>query len=311
MNIISLFDGISAGQLALERAGIKVDKYYASEIDKNAIFITQKNYPNTIQLGDVKNWETWDIEWGKISMIIGGSPCTSLSFSGNKLGFDGASGLIKYYFEVVKHIQKYNPKVVFLLENVVMKKEWEKVISEELKVEPLLINSSLVSCQNRPRLYWINFPNIKQPLDKKIALRDILEDSVDNKYIIPNKRVRDRLLLIEFASLSAKQRQNILKGGEIPSNIEIKAKPGMFIYTNHLAQNGSLIKEKCATLCCAAQPHTITKDLQVRRLTPIEVERAQTFPDKYTEGLSDSARYKVLGNSWTVDVISHIFKEIK
>ena len=168
MNVLSLFDGISAGQVALERAGIKVDNYYASEIDKYAIQVTMKNYPNTIQVGDVINLDSKILP--KIDLLFGGSPCQSFSIAGNGMGFDGKSGL---FYEYVRLLKECNPKY-FLLENVKMKKEWEDVISNLLSVKPIEINSNLVSAQNRKRLYWTNIPNIQIPKDKKILLKDII-----------------------------------------------------------------------------------------------------------------------------------------
>ena len=176
MNVLSLFDGVSCGQIALERAGIKVDKYYASEIDKYAIQITQKNYPNTIQLGDITKWKEWDIDWSSIDIVAGGSPCQSFSVAGNGDGFNGKSGLFFEFADIVQNVILHNPKAYFLLENVVMKKEWRDVISNIMGVEPIEINSNLVSAQNRRRLYWTNIENIKQPQDKGIYFKDVLED---------------------------------------------------------------------------------------------------------------------------------------
>ena len=188
MVVLSCFDGMSCGQIALERAGIKVDKYYASEIDKHAIKVTQANYPNTIQLGSITEWKNWNIE--KPDMIIGGSPCQGFSFAGKQLNFeDERSKLFFTFAEIIKH---YKPKY-FLLENVIMKKEYNDVISGILgeiypecvhqtelfrtgRLEPIEINSALVSAQNRRRLYWTNIQGITQPKDKGILLRDIIEN---------------------------------------------------------------------------------------------------------------------------------------
>jgi DNA-cytosine methyltransferase len=173
MVVLSLFDGISAGRVALERIGIKVDKYYASEIDKYAIQITMKNHPDTIQLGDITKWQEWDIE--QPDLIIGGSPCQGFSFAGKQLNFDDPRSAL--FFEFAKVVKHYKPKY-FLLENVKMKKEYQDVITEFMGVEPVLINSALVSAQNRQRLYWTNIPGLKQPEDKGILLKDII-DGVD------------------------------------------------------------------------------------------------------------------------------------
>ena len=179
VNVLSLFDGISCGQQALERLGVEVGKYYASEIDKYAISITQKNYPDTIQLGDVAKWHEWDIDWGKIDLIIGGSPCQGFSMAGKQLAFDDPrSALFFVFVDIRNHIQKFNPDVKFLLENVRMKKEHLAVITEYMGVEPVMINSALVSAQNRVRFYWANW-EITQPEDRGILLKDILETGVD------------------------------------------------------------------------------------------------------------------------------------
>lgn len=178
MNVLSLFDGISCGQVALERAGIEVNNYYASEVDKYAIQVTQKNYPNTIQLGDVTKWQEWEIDWSSIDLLIGGSPCQGFSFAGKQLNFDDLrSKLFFVYADILNHIRKHNPNVKFLLENVKMKKEYQDVISSYLGVEPVEINSSLVSAQNRKRLYWTNIGKIEQPEDKGILLKDIVHEN--------------------------------------------------------------------------------------------------------------------------------------
>ena len=174
MNVLSLFDGMSCGQIALERAGIAVDKYYASEIDKYAVAVTQKNYPETIQLGDITAWNEWDIEQPDI--IMGGSPCQGFSFAGKQLNFeDERSKLFFVFVDILKH---YKPKY-FLLENVMMKQEYQDKISDMLGVHPIRINSALVSAQNRKRLYWTNIEGVEQPVDKGIVLKDILEINAD------------------------------------------------------------------------------------------------------------------------------------
>jgi len=164
MNVLSLFDGMSCGQIALGRADIKVDNYYASEIDKYAIQVTQKNYPNTVQLGDVTKINAKDLP--KIDLLIGGSPCQSFSRSGNGTGFDGKS---KLFFEFARILEETKPKY-FLLENVSMKKEWENVITEILGVEPVMIDSKYFSAQKRQRLYWTNIKFNKNIVDKNIKI---------------------------------------------------------------------------------------------------------------------------------------------
>jgi site-specific DNA-cytosine methylase len=281
MNVLSLFDGISAGQVALERAGIKVDNYYASEIDKYAIQVTMKNYPNTIQLGSVTNWMNWDIDFTTIDLVIGGSPCQGFSIAGKQLNFDDERSKLFFEFSaILDTIKILNPNVKFLLENVRMKKESQDVISEYIGVEPIIINSSLVSAQNRVRLYWTNIPNITEPNDKYVKMVNVLEDDADLKYAISEAKIK-RVL-------------------------ETQRGKGFFYNKTH---------EKCGTLISGyyKQPTDgIYVDLGFkRRLTPTECEKLQTIPVNYTNCVSDSQRYKSLGNSWTIDVIAHIFKNLQ
>lgn len=279
MNILSLFDGISAGRLALERAGVTVDKYYASEVDKYAMQVSNKNFPDIIQLGDITKWREWDIDWSSIDLVIGGSPCQGFSFAGKQLNFeDPRSKLFFEFVDICHRVTDENPKMKFFLENVRMKKEFQDVISGYMGIEPVMINSSLVSAQNRVRFYWTNIPNVTQPEDRGIVLSDIIEDIVDVKYYLTSEAIdyMDRLR-------NGKQRweyhKNPLDG-----------------------------KAACLTAnMYKGVPYGVVKDL-IRKLTPIECERLQTFPDQWTEGISNSQRYKALGNSWTVDVIAHIFK---
>lgn len=282
MNVLSLFDGISAGQVSLERSGIKVDNYYASEIDKYAIQVANKNYPNTIQLGSVTNWMNWDIDFTTIDLVIGGSPCQGFSIAGKQLNFDDERSKLFFEFSaILDTIKILNPNVKFLLENVRMKKEYQDVISEYVGVEPIVINSSLVSAQNRVRFYWTNIEGIEQPTDRKLVLSDILEDFVDIKYHLTSEAM-------EYMSR--------LRNG----------KPRWEYHTNPL--NG---KSACLTAnMYKGVPYGVIRELN-RKLTPLECERLQTFPDHYTEGISNTQRYKSLGNSWTIDVIAHIFKNLQ
>lgn len=273
MNILSLFDGISAGQLAANKAGIKVDKYYASEIDKNAIKVTMKNYPNTIQLGDVTKVKAEDLP--KIDLLIGGSPCQGFSMAGKKLNFEDERS--KLFFEYVRLLKECKPKY-FLLENVKMKKEYQDIISSYLGVEPIEINSNLVSAQDRKRLYWTNISNISCIDDKNIKLKDILEYP------------------IEFSELKnwTQGYYNGKKRIEILRTIEDNK---AFTLTTNSTHN---------------KHYYLNKDKnKMHHLTSIERERLQTFPDDYTLGVSKTERHKQLGNSWTVDIITHIFKGIK
>lgn len=202
-NVISLFDGMSCLQIALIEQGIAFDNYYASEIDKHAIGQTQYNFPNTIQLGDITKWQDWDIDWAKVDLIGAGSPCQGFSFAGKQLAFDDhRSKLFFVFIEILNHVKKYNPNVNFVLENVDMKKDHLRIISEYCGLFPVNINSNLVSAQNRNRWYWSNirvkkvglfdelYTDIPQPKDEGILLRDILDKEVDEKYYIKSESVK-------------------------------------------------------------------------------------------------------------------------
>jgi site-specific DNA-cytosine methylase len=263
INALSLFDGMSCGQIALERAGVKVENYFASEIDKFAIKVTQTNYPKTKQLGSVTELDGTKLP--KIDLLFGGSPCQSFSTAGGRAGFNGKSKLFWEYVRILKEVKP----TYFLLENVVMKKQWKQIITDALGVEPIFINSNLVCGANSPRLYWTNIPNVIQPNDTKIKLIDILE------------------------------------------NLDFDREPYVENYVSSRAVNYKT--EKFNTLRASAGSRTqgigiCNNDGRWRKLTPIECERLQTVPDNYTNYVSDTQRYKMLGNGWTVDVIAHIFK---
>lgn len=175
MKVLSLFDGMSCGQLALDRANIRVDKYYASEIDKYAIKVAKENYPDTAHLGDVENWKEWDIPWEEIGLVLAGSPCQGFSFAGKQLAFDDPRSKLFFTFcEILEHIKSLNPVVYFLLENVKMKKDYLDIISNRLGVEPVFIDSKLVSAQMRQRYYWTNW-DFSEPEDKELMFQDVLE----------------------------------------------------------------------------------------------------------------------------------------
>jgi site-specific DNA-cytosine methylase len=427
INVLSLFDGMSCGQIALERAGIKVDNYFASEIDKYGQIVSKANYPNTIYLGDVRHINAKDLP--NIDLIIGGSPCQSFSFAGKRKGmstkdeqeiltldhylqlkmegyeFEGQSYLFWEYMRILHEVQ---PKY-FFLENVIMSEKWERILSKAIGVNPIEINSALVSAQNRRRLYWTNIglkPSglfgdlesiIEQPKDRGILLKDILETEVNQKYYLSEK------MLSYLESNSIKQKKNgngftfnptdgnkkgsaitnpsknrmddnyivhnmmprsgnPLKGGtgHLTRNdgktycldtgntnaVEIVAMRGRGLEyeqqlesrkdykTNCLTsvQKDNLVAYGCdfrsdegfrfrengksGTLMARAREDIygtglVKTQLNIRRLTPLECERLQTVPDNYTNHVSDSQRYKMLGNGWTVDVISYIFSYIK
>lgn len=277
MNVLSLFDGMSCGQIALNRLGIKYDNYYAAEVDKHAIKVTQTNYPNTIQLGDVTKIKASDLP--QIDLLIGGSPCQGFSFAGKQLNFDDPRS--KLFFEFVRLLKELKPKY-FLLENVRMKKEYQDIITQHLEVEPLEINSDLVSAQNRRRLYWTNIPIEELPEDKGILVKHILLDQVDDKYYL---------------------KENHRAWFEKNKEFQLKKK------------YSSLDSDKAITMLTRQYDswngNFITSTNRIRKLTPVECERLQTVPDNYTSSESDRQRYKMLGNGWTVDVIKHIFQGIR
>lgn len=333
MKVVSLFDGSSCGYLALKKIGLNVDSYFASEIDKYAIEISRKNNPKIKQIGDVCNvsFSNGNLIYGKkftnvgdIDLVIGGSPCQSFSVAGDGTGFDGKSGL---FYEFIRVLKEIKPKY-FLLENVVMKKEWAAIITKELGVEPIMINSSLLSAQNRKRLYWTNIPNIEQPLDKNIVLSDILEKEVPEKFFLSQKaidymnRLRNDKPRWEYhknpingkaACLTA----NMYKG--VPYGV-LRLPKMKQVGTLEMKGNDSIKRVysaagKSPTLTTSTgghrQPKIYDHDKEVaRKLTPLECERLQTLPDNYTEGVSNTQRYKMIGNGWTIDVIAHIFKNL-
>lgn len=326
MNILSLFDGISCGQVALERVGIKVDNYYASEIDKYAIQVTQKNYPNTIQLGDITEVSSCDLP--KIDLLIGGSPCQGFSFAGKQLNFDDPRSAL--FFEYVRLLEECKPKY-FLLENVKMKKECQEVISKYLGVEPIEINSALVSAQNRKRLYWTNIEGVGQPEDEKLYLKDILETKGEYLKISKKgvyKKFQDKASSLTGGAHSGGNHSDMDLIYQTPIDkfmvdekynignrigVTIKGKNAL----NKIRLSRRTPDQKARCLTAGGQSGTnagaTTIDIEgaiLRRLTPLECERLQTLPDNYTEGVSNTQRYKALGNGWTVDVIAHIFNSI-
>ena len=300
MNVLSLFDGVSCGMVALERANIDTEQYFASEIDKHAIYVSKKNYPHIIHIGDVRNVEAEPYQG--CELLIGGSPCQSFTFSGRREGmvteenveitsleqylqlksegfdFKGQSYL---FWEYVRLLRAIKPKY-FLLENVKMSKKWESVITNALGVEPVRINSSLLSAQRRDRLYWtnINGGKIPQPDDLKLLLMDIVREEDNDKY-----------------HLSAIHHQAFLKSYKwTPNYLNEKSKPLLASYYKQ--------PPHCPYIPCEQS------ESGYRMLSPVECERLQTLPDNYTEGISKTQRYKCIGNGWTVDVIAYILSFI-
>ena len=283
MNVLSLFDGISCGQIALERVGIEVDNYYSSEIDNNAIKVTQYNYPNTIQIGDVTKIKYKDnklytekgIYESKIDLLIGGSPCQGFSNAGKMLNFKDERSIL--FFEYVRLLNEVKPKY-FLLENVKMKKEWQDIITRYLGVEPIEINSSLVSGQNRVRLYWTNIPNIKQAQDKKILFKNIISKNRKWFGLLPwcFKKWGNTIKLDTLRTLDNDKSFCVTTGKTHSKNYYLNKERDM-----------------------------------MTKLNADEVELLQTIPVGYTNILAETQRFKCIGNAWTVDVIAHIFSYLE
>jgi site-specific DNA-cytosine methylase len=297
INVLSLFDGISCGQQALRKAGVKYNKYYASEICKPSILVTQTHFPNTVQVGDVTKLKAEDFK--DVDLIIGGSPCQNFSMAGTRKGmttksniqvktlkkylqlkekgfeFEGESYLFWEFVRLVEEIKVYNPNVKFLLENVKMKKEWEQIITKALGVKPREINSSFFSAQNRQRFYWTNM-DIEPFMDKNIMFYDVIPGAIAVGY-----------------------RGRKLKGD------------------NHYTQFRTLRRDHKAN-CVVCSPHTTNlytvkgkkKDMVI---SPEHAETLQTIEVGFTDvnGVTKTDRYKMIGNAWTVDVISHIFSSMK
>jgi len=338
MNVLSLFDGMSCGQLALQRAGIQVENYFAAEIDKYAIQVTQANFPDTVQLGDVtkvkaEGQHLYD-PFGcghEIDLLIGGSPCQGFSFAGKQLNFDDPRS--KLFWEYVRLLKALKPKY-FLLENVKMKKESMDVITEALGVEPVAINSRLFSAQNRPRIYWTNIPFDVPTEDKGIVLKDILEPEVEEKYYA-GKKLRESYMGGNQLNPKYKSQCNTIyptdgkfatlcagthgySFGYVPApspdGLILVGDAGIsdkYSYVNRVyhpdGKGPSLVSSDGGHL----QPKISDNTTTYRKLTPLECERLQTVPEGYTDkGISNTQRYKMLGNGWTVDVVSHIMKGI-
>lgn len=299
MRVLSLFDGICCGHLALERAGIKIDSYDAYEIEKNAIKATETNFSDVVHHGDVTK-EDFTKYQGKVDLIIGRSPCQGFSSSGKQLNFNDPRS--KLFFEYVRAIKECQPKY-FLLENVVMKKEWQDIISSYLGVEPIEINSSLVSAQNRRRLYWTNIPNVTLPKDKDIKLEDILEDiEFSNSAAIRERRLNKATIVGRRLDKNG-HRKDTDKTIPITQCLEVRA-------TNIDKSNclTTVDKDNVLTpLPIGRHPDAFKDNLPFRYYTTKEMCRLQTVPDDFLTMIPDSAARKALGNGWTVDVIAHIF----
>jgi len=310
INVLSLFDGISCGRVALERAGIKIDKYYASEIDKYAIQIAKKNYADTIHIGDVNNIDFSQFA-GKIDLLIGGSPCQGFSMAGKKLNFDDPRSVL--FFKFVEALNIIKSKY-FLLENVQMKKEWLNIITEQVGVEPILIDSQLVSAQQRKRLYWTNIQNVKQPEDKGIFLEDIVEpDALVN-------RDKSHAIIASIGRTTHREYFKKNQGQIVFDAIMLSNIYGGFKETKprvHLGKSVTIRTASGGGHIPSLIINNIEKEFSldklksfIRKVSPLECERLQTLPDNYTAGISNTQRYKCIGNGWNVNTVSHIFNNI-
>ena len=307
MKVLSLFDGISCGMVALERAGINVERYDAFEIDKYAIKVSDKNYPQIVHHGDVFGGNFADFKG--YDLLLGGSPCTywSIAKNGRETTPDGIGG--KLFMEFVRALQESECRYFLYENNNSIHQNIKDFISEQLGVQPIMINSALVSAQQRRRCYWTNIPGVCQPKDKGILLNDILESGVawqDKSYCMTAAYNR----AIFWNTLQRSQRSMIAE----PIRIEQYGNRGQ-------GQRIYSVRGKSVTLSAngggqGAKTGLYKIDLPdgdyiIRKLTPVEAERLQTLPDNYTEGISKTQRYKCIGNGWTVDVIAHIFKGLK
>jgi DNA-cytosine methyltransferase len=320
MNVLSLFDGMSCGQIALEKLGIPIKNYFAAEIDKYAMQVAKSNYPDMAHLGDVQNIKTSgthlmdEFDCGhKIDLLIGGSPCQGFSFAGKQLNFDDPRSQL--FFEYVRLLKALKPKY-FLMENVKMKKESMDIITEYLGVEPIEINSNLVSAQNRKRLYWTNIPMDGLPEDKGIMLKDILEpvEQIDDAYYYSDKSIaymergNDK-----WQQAGARRADRYTQTPDTKKAFTITANFHKGVPYNYFDDVRD--KSKCVRSGGRGSYDRHEWDSvdthHIRKLTVTECERLQTVPDGYTCGVSNTQRYKMLGNGWTVDVVKHIFEGLK
>lgn len=282
INVLSLFDGISCGAVALERAGFEIKNYYAYEIERNAIKISEKNYPDIQHLGDVTK-EDFTKYKGKIDILIGGSPCQNLCSAGDRTGLEGIES--RLFYDYVRALYEAEPKWFLLENNATMTKENQDIITEIMGVEPVYINSNLLSAQDRKRLYWTNIPGIEEPKDKEIYLKDILQPTEEKQDFECFRRMEAK----KPGTLAHKKAWSQIR------TIDQKARA---LTTSQAISNSGATNVKYA-------------DDEYYILTPLECERLQTLPDNYTEGVSNTQRYKAVGNGWTVDVIAYIFSYLR
>lgn len=297
-NVLSLFDGKSCGRVALGRAGISVDTYHSAEIDKYAIQVADNNYPQDTEnrLGDVTKWREWEIDWSKIDLVFAGFPCQAWSLAGKGLGDKDARGMLFWtMLEIIEHVndmRHYAGKdpVKYLIENVKMKKEFEEYITYHTeqslgKVEKTLINSALVSAQTRKRYYWTNW-KVSQPEDKEIMLSDILLSDNTSELRHTSKAIG----YMDRVGSTGRRKWEYMFHSE-----ELKG------------------KSQCVTAnFFKGVPNNVLREASgvIRKFHPVECERLQTLPDEYTAGVSNTQRYKMIGNGWNIDTIVHILMEM-
>ena len=302
MNVLSLFNGMSFCKMALEDLGVNVDKFYSSEIDKYANQATQALFPDTIQLGSVTDWREWDIDWASIDLVTGGFPCQAWSMVGNQLGDKDERGMLFWVMlDIMKHVKQCNPGADFLIENVKMKKEFEEYITTHTEnalghVHKILINSALVSAQNRNRYYWTSFP-VEQPEDKGILLKDIIQPVVDEKFNLTTKMMNG---FFNKTGDFGKRFKALTVGGTKKANTITARYFKMAITDNYLV---------------TGLTDSNGYGVNTRKLTPCECFRLQTVPEHHIDtllsaGISNTQLYKMCGNGWTMKVISHMLKGI-
>lgn len=293
IKVLSLFDGISCGRVALERAGIEVERYIAYEIEPSAIKISKKNYPDIEHFGDVITGDFYQFKG--FDLLIGGSPCQNLCPASNSYkckkiqGLDGAKS--KLFYEYIRAMNEMKP-TYFLYENVGTMNDRDKnIISEYFGRNPIMIDSNLVSAQNRRRYYWTNIPNVSQPNDKKILLKDVLieKENVSEKWFHSQKAID---YMMRYVGKTGRKR--LYNGQGVTFNTDLKSSTVTANFRKGVPYNVYVYSEQ-----------------EMRRFTPEECELLQTLPYGYTAGISDTKRYETIGNGWTVDVIAHIFKGLK
>jgi DNA (cytosine-5)-methyltransferase 3A len=335
INVLSLFNGMSTGHLALENLGIKVNNYYSSEIKPDAIKLVQHHYPKTIQLGDVTKWKEWNIDWSKIDLLLSGSPCKDLSIAGKRKGIFGEnSGLFWVFIDILNHIKKLNPNIIFLQENVgSAPKKDIGIMSRALGVYPILINSSLLTAQLRSRYYWTNsrtkefgmfgdlVTDIPQPEDKKIMFKDILENgytdinkcncilesesrlNTDMKKHYKRYKEKSHSGLVYVEKEEVRVKTNTVKGFDVLTENDCLN----LSFPTSTTRRGRVTKGKSPCLLAGNEPLYSLQNYNVRILSQLELERLQGFPDYWTSILTRNKAASLLGDAWTLPVIEHIF----